>query len=74
MRSDRILDEAAFKKQVEEDAVNFKPLGEKIYSYVRRSGQRSKDPREIPVGKAKDSTALNENEEGAIVYEVYHVS
>jgi len=70
--TDRTDDEAAFKKLVEEDAVNFRPLGEKIHSYVRRSGQRAKDPREIPVGKAKELPG--EDEEGVVVYEVYHVS
>jgi histone acetyltransferase 1 len=70
--TDRTDDEAAFKKLVEEDAANFRPLGEKIHSYVRRSGQRVKDPREMPVGKAKELPS--EDEEGTVVYEVYHAS
>jgi histone acetyltransferase 1 len=69
--ADRSDDEAAFKKLVEEDAVNFRPLGEKIHSYVRRSGQRAKDPREMPVGKAKELPS--EDGEDSVVYEVYHV-
>ena len=60
-------------KQVEEDAVNFKPMGTKIHSYVRKKGShKGKDPRERAIGKSKNAE-VHEDEEGAITYEVYHV-
>jgi hypothetical protein len=59
-------------KQVEEDAVNFKPMGKKIHSYVRKKGSyKGKDPRERAIGKSKQ---VHEDDEDAITYEVYHVS
>ena len=61
-------------KQVEEDAVNFKPMGEKIHSYIRKKGShKGKDPRERAIGKRRNEE-VHEDDEGAITYEVYHVS
>ncbi|WWC87700.1 histone acetyltransferase type B catalytic subunit [Kwoniella dendrophila CBS 6074] len=66
-----------FKRQVEKDAETFKPLGEKINSYIRKS-QLSKGK-----GKAKSKAQvkgkgvsdgiedLKEGDEGAVVFEMY---
>lgn len=63
-------------KQVDEDAISFKPMGEKIHSYVRRKASlkgKGKDPRDRTIGSAfKDE--ISEDDPNAIVYEVYHVS
>ena len=73
MPIDRIKDEALFKKQVEEDAVTFKPMGEKIHSYVRKKGShKGKDPRDRVIGKSRQEEA-SEHDENAVTYEVYHV-
>lgn len=70
---DRITDEASFKKQVEEDAINFKPMGEKIHSYVRKKGGRKgKDPRDRVIKRPQ--AEINEDDPDAITYEVYHVN
>ena len=64
--SDYYRSETEFLAHVEEDAENFKPPGENIYSYTRPSpASRSK-------GKGV-ATALSEEDEDAVVYEVYHV-
>jgi histone acetyltransferase 1 len=71
---DRITHEEAFKKQVEADAISFRPMGEKIHSYIRRRGNgKSKDKREIVARKTVEQENLNEEDEDAVVYEVYHV-
>ncbi|KAL0577366.1 histone acetyltransferase 1 [Marasmius crinis-equi] len=60
-------DEAAFQKRVEEDALNFKPIGQPVYTYTRPS-PRSK-------GKGKhtfEGNLLHPESEDAVVYEVYH--
>ena len=62
-------DEEEFLKRVEKDATEFKPLGEKIFSYKRKVGP-SKGKK-----KAFDSgDDLDENSDDVVVYEVYHVS
>lgn len=63
---DYIKSEETFLKQVEKDATKFKPMGEKIYSYVRRAGGKGK-------GKAGVPDTIDENDENAVVYEAYHV-
>lgn len=63
---DYYTSETEFLARVEEDAEIFKPSGEKIYSYTRPS----------PTSNSKGKTAattLAEDDEDAIVYEVYHV-
>ena len=52
---------------MEKDAVSFKPLGEKIYSYNRKGALGKGKGKEAPSGD------LNEEDENVIVYEVYHV-
>lgn len=67
--SDYTKSESAFATTVEEDATAFKPLGEKIASYVR--------PTVSGKGKGKANGAApppSEDDDGAVVYEVYHVS
>ncbi|PVF97834.1 acyl-CoA N-acyltransferase [Serendipita vermifera] len=73
--NDRIMDESTFKKQVEADAVSFRPMGEKIHSYVRRRGDgKLKDKRDRVVRKSNDQETLTEEDENAVVYEVYHAN
>jgi hypothetical protein len=72
--TDRIKDEASFRKQVEEDAISFKPMGEKIHSYFRKRGSyKGKDPRDRAIRRNKKEE-VHEDDEDAITYEVYHVS
>lgn len=65
--SDYTKSESAFDAIVEEDAKNFKPPGEKIASYVR-PGVTGKGK-----GKANGAPPPSEDDDGAVVYEVYHV-
>ena len=70
LSSDYFTDEDEFSERVEKDASEFKPLGEKIYSYKRRIGTSDKGK-----GKADEpSEELDENSEDVVTYEVYHVS
>lgn len=72
-----------FNAQLEKDALEFRPMGEKIYSYARRVGSekfpgKSVDPRDIPISKRNgvagdQERGLNEDDPDAVVYEVYHV-
>jgi hypothetical protein len=62
---DYYKDESAFEKRVEEEATNFKPFGELIYSYTRPSPTK---------GKRKRSANSSSSAESDITYEVYHVS
>ena len=59
---------ATFEQQVEKDAVTFKPMGKKIYSYCRRASARSDAER-----RGEVDTSVNEDDEDATVFEVYHV-
>jgi hypothetical protein len=62
-------DEKAFLYVVEREAIEFKPLGDKIYSYQRVSpSSRGKGK-----GVASESD-LDPQSEDVIEYEVYHVS
>ncbi|XP_006458564.1 hypothetical protein AGABI2DRAFT_183588 [Agaricus bisporus var. bisporus H97] len=64
---DYYKDESAFEKRVEEDAINFKPFGELIYSYTRpppRTGKR----------KRSAKTSRNTSAQGDVTYEVYHTT
>jgi len=71
--TDCMNDEIEFMKQVEEDAINFKPMGEKIHSYVRRRRtHKGKDPRDRAIERSKEE--VREDDDGAITYEAYHVS
>ncbi|PAV23381.1 histone acetyltransferase type B catalytic subunit [Pyrrhoderma noxium] len=68
--ADYFTDEDEFNKRVEKDASEFKPLGEKIYSYKRRIGTSDKGK-----GKADEpSEELDENSEDVVTYEVYHAT
>jgi len=61
-------DEEAFKAYVEQDATTFKPMGEKMYSYTRRS------PAAKDKGKGVISAVdLDPESEDTLVFEVYHV-
>jgi histone acetyltransferase 1 len=65
---DYYTNEADFNARVEKDATNFKPFGEKIYSY-KRSMNKGK-------AKAKASRTgeeLDENSDDVAVFEVYYV-
>ncbi|KAF9265788.1 acyl-CoA N-acyltransferase [Marasmius fiardii PR-910] len=60
-------DEKSFHKRVEEDALNFRPLGQLIHSYARPS------PKSKGKGKLNATNNLLDPEsEDAVVYEVYH--
>ena len=61
-------DPATFKQQVEKDAITFKPMGKKIYSYSRRASARSDVER-----RGEVDTSVNEEDKDAVVFEVYHV-
>ncbi|KAG8758834.1 histone acetyltransferase 1 [Serendipita sp. 396] len=85
LSDDRIKTKEEFIKRVEEDAKTFKPMGTKIYSYVRSQGsgkQPSKDPRDTTIGKLKErngggdahSRHIDEESPDAVVYEVYHAN
>ncbi|KAM5542649.1 hypothetical protein V8D89_003610 [Ganoderma adspersum] len=59
-------DEQKFLERVEQDAVNFKPFGEKIYSYSRAA---------MPLNKGKNvaiSQVLSLEDQETVDYEVYH--
>jgi len=58
--------ESEFLARVEEDAVSFRPLGEKIASYTRVA------PNSATKGKGAAVT-LPEDDPDAVVYEVWHV-
>ncbi|CEL51712.1 histone acetyltransferase 1 [Rhizoctonia solani AG-1 IB] len=55
----------SFQSTVEKDAATFKPLGEKIHTYVRRATGHGK-------GKSKEIAPISEDDPDAIVFEVYH--
>lgn len=57
-----------FHKNVAADATSFRPPGEKIGSYARH-GDVGKGK-----GKAVNGSAAHEDDEGAIVFEMYKVS
>jgi hypothetical protein len=68
--------EIAFAKVVEEDAVSFKPLGEKIGSYVQQAASVKGKEKGKGKGKANGSrdVVLGEEDEGVVVYEMYKVN
>ncbi|ELU44911.1 histone acetyltransferase type B catalytic subunit [Rhizoctonia solani AG-1 IA] len=57
----------SFQNTVEKEAATFKPLGDKIHTYVRRAAGHGK-------GKSRDTSPISEDDPDAIVFEVYHVS
>ena len=59
--------ESEFLARVEEDAVSFRPHGEKIASYTRVAPNSEKR------GKGAAVVTLPEDDPDAIVYEVWHV-
>ena len=65
---DYFKDPITFKQQVEKDAIAFKPMGKKIYSYSRRASARSDVER-----RGEVDTSVNEEDKDAVVFEVYHV-
>jgi len=66
--TDYLKSEPEFLKRVEQDALTFKPLGTKIASYTRRAGGTKGK------GKTRADIPLTEDDEDAVVFEVYHVS
>ncbi|KAG8833581.1 histone acetyltransferase 1 [Serendipita sp. 399] len=85
LSDDRSKSREEFLKCVEEDAQTFKPMGKRIYSYVRHKDggkKASKDPRDTTIGKLKERNSnvdshprpIDEGDPDAIVYEVYHVN
>lgn len=62
---DILEDEEAFRAQVEEDAVSFKPIGTLIHSYTRHSGTGK--------GKGKETALVEPDSDEALVFEAYHV-
>ncbi|KAL1681188.1 acyl-CoA N-acyltransferase [Schizophyllum commune] len=59
--------EAEFSKRVSEDALAFKPPGERIHTYTRPS------PTAAGKGKGKDTTS-DPNNENVVEFEVYHAT
>ncbi|CAE6415522.1 unnamed protein product [Rhizoctonia solani] len=55
----------SFQSTVEKEATTFRPLGEKIHTYVRRAPGHGK-------GKSKEANPVSEDDPDAIVFEVYH--
>ncbi|CAE6512502.1 unnamed protein product [Rhizoctonia solani] len=55
----------SFQNTVEKEATTFRPLGEKIHTYVRRAPGHGK-------GKSKEANPVSEDDADAIVFEVYH--
>ncbi|CAE6422469.1 unnamed protein product [Rhizoctonia solani] len=55
----------SFQNMVEKDATTFRPLGEKIHTYVRRAASHGK-------GKSKEASPISEDDPDAVVFEVYH--
>lgn len=59
--------EDEFLKRVEKDAISFKPFGEKIHTYKRKSA----------LGKGKGKAIVSsddvQEDDNVILYEVYHV-
>jgi histone acetyltransferase 1 len=72
--------QSAFNKLVEDDAISFQPLGEKLGSYVRRAasakgkGKKGKGKAKSNGGGVKDSEEIKEDDEDAVVFEMYKVS
>ena len=75
----------AFEEIVEKDALEFKPLGEKVGSYTRPSaahtvsatvrGKKGKGKGKVNGLRAKpEISVLEEDSEDAVVYEMYKVS
>ena len=65
-----------FDGVVEEDAAEFKPMGDKIGSYVRPAasisgGRKGKSKAKV---NGDADTTLSEDDENAVVYEMYRVS
>lgn len=67
---DYLKSHPGFFDRVREDASTFRPLGTKIASYTRYGGSHNSSKGK---GKTKASEKLDEDDEDAIVYEVYHV-
>ncbi|WVW79985.1 hypothetical protein I302_101958 [Kwoniella bestiolae CBS 10118] len=60
-----------FKKQVEKDSTEFKPLGEKVGFYVRAAATKGKSKGKGK-GKGKENgEELKEGDEGAVDFEMY---
>ena len=57
-----------FNARVEEDAIQFKPYGQKIASYKRSLSSKGKGKASVPEAE------LNEDDEDVVTFEVYHVS
>jgi len=64
--TDYFKSEKEFEARMEADATSFKPMGKKFHSYARSNGKGK--------GKGKaNAMAVDEQDEDAIVYEVYWV-
>jgi histone acetyltransferase 1 len=67
----------AFEQQVETDAKSFKPLGDKVGSYVRQAAAAASKSKGKGKAKAKSEVdapvELSEDDENAVVFEMYKV-
>ena len=66
---DYYKNEAEFNSRVEKDALNFKPYGEKVYSY-----KRSVNKGKAKAKASRNGEELDENSDDVAVFEVYYVS
>ena len=64
----------SFEQTVDDDASAFKPLGEKIGSYARPAASGKGKGKGKAKGKANGVTEIKEDEDGAVVFEMYKVS
>ncbi|WRT65548.1 histone acetyltransferase type B catalytic subunit [Kwoniella shivajii] len=72
--SDYTKSDLDFQKIVETDAENFKPLGERVGSYVKQAKSKSKSKgKGKGKGKVEDAGdgEIKEDDEGAVVFEMY---
>ncbi len=65
---DYYTDEKKFLERVEHDALNFKPFGQKIYSYTRAATTLTKG-KNVAIPQV-----LSPEDEETVDFEVYHVS
>lgn len=59
---------------MDKDATTFKPLGKKIYSYARPAAHAAKGKGKGKAAAGKGFATVSEDDEDAVVYEVYWVS
>ncbi|KAH7103851.1 histone acetyltransferase type B catalytic subunit [Auriculariales sp. MPI-PUGE-AT-0066] len=66
LSTDICRSEDEFSSRVEQDALSFRPPGRKIASYVRAA--------ELSKGKGRVNATTSEDDDNAVVYEVYHAT